>query len=195
MLHGCSGNLRELDWTGLALRFRRRARDSAVLFRLPGLPSGRCLVGLAHFEQDWQIDSVAVALVLAQLVLVAHFDGVEIADIDADAAEDAATEVNLELVDDFAAAALTLCVQRVILHLRAHALRRAVADADHATGAVRLADFAVPCQRGEAHEAVLNFEALIRLGVLGGYRLTARRLKRDFESFEEAYHAVLANDW
>ncbi len=78
-------------------------------------------------------------------MFVAHLDGIEVADINADGAQDASPKVNLELVYYLAPAALALGIKRVILHLGAHALGRAVADTDHTSGAIRLVYLAVPC--------------------------------------------------
>jgi len=122
---------------------------------------------------------------------VAHLDRVEVAHVDADSAQDAATKIDLERVDDLPPAALLLGVKRIVLHLGAHAQRGAGAYADHAAGAVRLADPTVPQKRGKAHEAVVYIQPLAGVRVLGRNGLAQRRLQRHHEPFQETYHCCL----
>ena len=77
-------------------------------------------------------------------MLVGHDDGVEVTHLDANPAQYTPVKIDLERVDDLPPAALLLGVKRIVLHLGAHALRGAGAYADHAAGAVRLADLPVP---------------------------------------------------
>src|SRR3989304_5887232 len=108
------------------------------VLELPGLRLVQQLVQVHH-----QVAAV-VAGKLHTLPGVVHHDRVEVADLDADVATHAARVVDVEPVDDLLALALPLREEGIVLHGDRHAVHRAVAGADLATGAERLPPLSPP---------------------------------------------------
>ena len=127
-------------------------------------PVGVALVFHSNFQQNRQVNPVAVAGVGAHLVLMAHHDGVEIAVLHADAAQYTTVEVDFKVIDNLPTAAFALRVLGVVHHTGGHTLGGAVADTNHAAGAIGFVDVAVPRQGRKAHEPRANRSGL--LGVL-----------------------------
>jgi len=78
---------------------------------------------------------------------------------------------------NFSTAAFPLLLQGIVLHIGRHALRRAIADANHATSAVGFDHITIPSQGRETHEPVLNRSGSISvlpedslLRILAGHR-------------------------
>ena len=165
---------------------------SAVLRWVRRDPPCLGLEPLAHVEKLYQVDAVSVALVLAELVIVAHLDGVEVADIHTYTAQDAPAEIDLEGINDLSSSARRFGVLGIVHHLRAHALRGAGTYADHTSRAVRLRNVVVPQQRGKAHVARRDLAPLLRIRVLVCYRLAQRRLERYLQPFQKTYHSILS---
>ena len=154
------------------------ARRSAVLI----------LVLPAHIQQQIQFHTIAVALILAQLVLVAHLDRVEVADVYADAAKNTPAKIYLECLDNLATTTLVFCEFGIVRHLCAHALRRTGTDAYHTPGAVRLGDITVPQEGREAHISLGYLVPFVGVGILECHRLAKRCLQRYVEPLQETYH-------
>ncbi len=163
-------------------------RDAAVLRWVRRLPAHIRLILSSHRQQGVQIHPVIVASILAQLVFVAHLDGVEVAYIHAYAAQNAPSEIYLEGIYYLASAALFLGELRVVRHLRAHTLRRTGADAHHTSGAVWLWHITIPQERGESHIAIRRLMPLIGVWILVGNRLAECRLERYYQPFYESDH-------
>jgi hypothetical protein len=130
-----------------------------------------------------QINAIVVALELAQLVLVAHLDGVEIANVNANLAENAPAKIYFKVVDNLAPPAGVIGEFWVVLHLSSHTLSGTIPNADHATRAVRLVNILIPQERGKTHVPFGNRQAFFRVWILGCDRFAERRFQRHHKPF------------
>ena len=90
--------------TGRCFLLESRGRHPVLLLLVP----------FAHLQKLNQVHPVAVPFVHAHLMLVTHDDGVEVAHVDANAAQNATVQVDLKSVDNLAPLALPLCLQGVV---------------------------------------------------------------------------------